>query len=70
MVKKKIYTNSTDAETFTITNAKIYVPVVTLSTQDNTKLLVQLRPGLKKTIKWNKYQSNVQKQTKTHIKIT
>ena len=31
--------------TFTITETKIYVPVVTLSTQDNTKLLTQLKSG-------------------------
>ena len=31
------------------------VPVVTLSTQDNTKLLEQLKSGLKRTINWNKY---------------
>ena len=33
------------------------VPVVTLSTQDNTKLLIQLKSGFKRTINWNKYLS-------------
>ena len=42
--------------TFTITDTKLYVPVVTLSTQDNAKLLQQLKSGLKWTINWNKYQ--------------
>ena len=37
-------TNSTVAGTFKITDAKLYVPVVTLSTQDNAKLLQQLKP--------------------------
>ena len=32
---------------------KIYVPVVNLSTQDNTKLLQQLKSGFKHTINWN-----------------
>ena len=32
-----------------------YVPVVTLSTQDNAKLLPQLKSGLKRKISWNKY---------------
>ena len=41
--------------TFAITNAKRYVPVVTLSTQCNAKLLHQLKPRLKKTNDWNKY---------------
>ena len=37
---------------------KLYVPVVTLSTQDNAKLLQQLKSGFKRTINWNKYQSD------------
>ena len=41
--------------TFTITEANLYVPVVTLSTQDNAKLLPQLKSGFKRTISWNKY---------------
>ena len=40
------------------TDTKLYVPVVTLSNQDNTKLLQQLKSSLKRTINWNKYQSN------------
>ena len=41
--------------TFTITETNLYVPVVTLSTQDNAKLLPQLKNGFKRTITWNKY---------------
>ena len=41
--------------TFTITETNLYVPVVTLSTQDNSKLLPQLKNGFKITITWNKY---------------
>ena len=43
--------------TFTITDTRLYVPVVTLSTQENTKLLQQLKPGFKRVINWNKYLS-------------
>ena len=43
---------------FKITDTKLYVPVVTLSTQDNTKLL-QLKSGFKRAINWNKYQTKV-----------
>ena len=43
--------------TFAITDTKLYVPVVTLSTQDNTKLLQQLKSGFRRTTNWNKYQS-------------
>ena len=40
---------------FTITDTNLYVPVVTLSTQDNAKLLPQLKWGFKRTISWNKH---------------
>ena len=45
------------AARFTITDAKLYVPVVTLSTQENTKFLQQLISGFKRVINWNKYLS-------------
>ena len=41
--------------TFTITETNLYVPVVTLSTQDNAKLLPQLKSGFKRTISCNKH---------------
>ena len=40
---------------FEITDTKLYVPVVTLSTQDNSKLHQQLKLGFKRVINWNKY---------------
>ena len=42
---------------FAITDTKLYVPVVTLSTQENTKFLQQLNSGFKRVINWNKYLS-------------
>ena len=45
--------------TFTITDTKLYVPVVTLSTPDNAKLLEQLKSGFKRTINCNKYEPKV-----------
>ena len=47
-----------------IGNAKLYVPVITLSTQDSEKLLQQLKSGLKGTIIWNKYQSKTSMQAR------
>ena len=38
---------------------KLYVQVVTLSTQDNAKLLEQLKSSFKRTINWNKYEPKV-----------
>ena len=43
---------------FMITNTKLYVPVVTLSTKDNTNLTKQLNEGFKRTIYFNQYVSN------------
>ena len=43
--------------TFTITETNFQVPVVTLSAQDNAKLLSQVKLGFKRTISWNKYLS-------------
>ena len=42
---------------FMISNAKLYIPVVTLSTKDNTNLTKQLNEGFKRTIYWNQYVS-------------
>ena len=44
---------------FTITDTELYVPVVTLSTEDNAKLLEQLKSGFKRIINWNKYKPKV-----------
>ena len=44
---------------FKITDTKLYVPVVTLSKENDIKLLEQLKSGFKKTIKWNKYKSQM-----------
>ena len=57
--KDCVITSSEDEGKFTITETKLYVLVVTLSTQDNAKLLQQLKSGFKRTINWNKYESNV-----------
>ena len=47
---KYVLSKNTKATTFEITDTKLYVPVVTLSTQDNAKLLEQLISGFKRTI--------------------
>ena len=57
--------------TFAITDTKLYVPVVTLSTQDNFKVLQQLKSGIKRVINWNKYLSKpellAQNQNLNHL---
>ena len=57
--EKCVLSEGNRATTFKITDTKLYVPVVTLSTQDNVKLLEQLKVGSRRTISWNKYQSKV-----------
>ena len=47
---KCVITGSTGPGIFARTDTKLYVPVVTLSTEDNTKLLEQLKSGFKRTI--------------------
>ena len=44
---------------FAITETKLYVAAVTLSTQDNAKLLQQLKSSFKRTINSHKYESNI-----------
>ena len=63
-----VITNSTGAGRFAITDTKLYVPVVTLSPQDNAKLLQQLKPGFKRIINWNKYQSDPKTYTQPMFK--
>ena len=57
--KDCIISSATRETKFAITETKLYVPVVTLSTQDNAKLLQQLKSSFKRTINWNKYESRV-----------
>ena len=57
--KDCVISNSTGEGKFAITETKLYVRVVTLSAQNNAKLLQQLKSGFERTINWNKYESSV-----------
>ena len=57
--KDCVISSATGETKFEITDPKLYIPVVPLSTQDNAKLVQQLKPAFKRTINWNKYQSKV-----------
>ena len=54
-----VITNCTDAGRFEVTYPKVYVQLVVLPTQDNAKLLQQIKSGFKRTINWNKCQSDL-----------
>ena len=56
--KDCVITNSTGEGKFAITETKLCVPVVTLSTQDNAKLLQQLKSDFTRTINWNEFESS------------
>ena len=56
--KECVITNSDGLGKFAITGTKLYVPIVTLSTQDNAKLLQQLKSGFKRIINCDKYESS------------
>ena len=43
------------ATTFKITNSKLYVPIVTLSSKDNAKLIKLLGGGFNRPVYWNEY---------------
>ena len=53
--------------TFTITDTKLYVPVVALSIQDNAKLLEQLKSAFKRTITGINMNQKQQLINKTNI---
>ena len=52
---------STIADTiFKITNSKLYLPIVTLSSKDNVKLVKLLEEGFKRPVYWNEYQTKIE----------
>ena len=51
--------NAPTGATLTIDKCKLYVPVVTLSKDDEIKLLTNLKSGFKREIIWNKYRSQM-----------
>ena len=55
-------TTNNQNPTFQINHTKLYVPVVTLSTQENMKLLKQIQSSFKRTINWNKYRAKTANQ--------
>ena len=51
--------NAPTGATLSITDCKLYVPVATLSKDDEIKLLTNLKSGFKREIIWNKYRSQM-----------
>ena len=58
--------NAPTGAAFRIKDCKLYVPVITLSAENDNKLLDQLKTGFKRTIKWNKYRSEMSNQARNN----
>ena len=70
LIEKLINSSANGEAKFKITETKLYVPVVTLSTQDNAKLLQQLKYGFKRTIDGkNVFYQPINSMTKTYKDI-
>ena len=67
---KSVQCNYTKEATFSIRYAKLYVHVVTLSAQDNLKLLEELKSDFKITINWNKSSTSRNKALKCYDQRT
>ena len=52
-----ILSSAGDSAKFAITDAKLHVPIVTLSTKDSTNLAKQLNEGFKRSVYWNSYET-------------
>ena len=55
--------NAPTGATIDINDCKLYVPAVTLSKDDEIKLLTNLKSGFKREIIWNKYRSQMTTET-------
>ena len=60
-----VYDDSPESAAFKLEDCKLYVPVVTLSAEDD-KVTNRIKTGFKRTIKWNKYRSEMSNQTKNN----
>lgn len=58
--------NGPTGASFSINDAKLYVPIVTLWTQDDSNLLRQLKTGFKRIVRCSKYRSKISNQIKNN----
>ena len=58
--------NNITSVNLVITSTKLYIPVVTLSINDNSKFLQNIKQGFKRTISWNKCRSELATQPKNN----
>ena len=65
--KNSIISNEAGESTLKITKTELYVPVVTLNTEDNNKLNKLLDTKFKRKVYWNEYKSKIESITQAHI---
>ena len=58
------YHNNITRAKFQKNNTRLYVPVATLSINDNIKFLANIKQGFKRKLSWNKYRSGITPQQK------
>ena len=63
---EKPVTRAPTKATLKITDTKLYVPIVTWSTEDDNKLLEKLKADFKRAIKWNIYRSEMTNPVRTN----
>ena len=56
--------------TFKITNTKLYVPIVTLSSKDNVKLSKQVNEGFKRPVHWKEYKTKIDSKNLDNDNLT
>ena len=56
--------------TFKLTNTKLYVPIVTLSSKHNVKLIKLLEEGFKRPVYWNEHQSKIETKNLDNNNLT
>ena len=54
--------NAADNPVFIINDTKLYVPVVTLSKEDNKDFIEQQNKGFQRSVYWNEYQTKEQNE--------
>ena len=58
------------ATTFKIKNTKLCVPIVTLSSKDNAKLVKLLEDGFNRPVYWNEYQTKIETRNLDNNNLT
>ena len=62
--------STTPDTTFKITNTKLYLPIVTLSSKDNVKLAKLLQEGFKRPVYWNECQTKIEGRNLDNTDLT